>query len=168
MSLESLWAGWRMAFIDGASQASSEGAAACILCTIGDASDEDRELRVIHRAKNAYVVMNIYPYTSGHLMVIPYLHTSLLNELDESARIEIFELLDMSVEILEKVYKPQGFNIGLNLGRAAGAGIADHLHFHVVPRWNGDTNFMTTVANVRVQPESLEASYERIISAWDD
>ncbi len=165
MTLESIWAGWRMSFIEGASleRPSHVG---CVLCVIGESIDQDRELRVITRGSFCYVVMNIYPYTSGHLMVVPYAHSASLSEFTTECRREIFDLLDLSVSKLSAVYSPHGFNLGVNLGRAAGAGIADHIHFHVVPRWNGDTNFMTTTAGTRVQPESLEASYDRIISKW--
>ncbi len=165
MTIESIWAGWRMSFIEAAS-AQKLDQTGCVLCTIGSALDRDRELKVIARGSFCYVVMNIYPYTSGHLMVVPYIHSSSLADFEPECRLETFDLIDHAVNTLSAVYHPQGFNLGANLGRAAGAGIADHVHFHVVPRWLGDTNFMTTTAGARVQPESLEVSYDRILTKW--
>ena len=112
-------------------------------------------------------MLNAYPYTSGHLMIAPYLHTAELTELGDAALLEINQLLGKSVGWLRKAYKPDGFNIGVNLGAAAGAGIPSHIHWHVVPRWNGDTNYMTTVGDVRVLPQSLEDTYDRIRAIID-
>ncbi|SHE69922.1 Diadenosine tetraphosphate (Ap4A) hydrolase [Ferrithrix thermotolerans DSM 19514] len=166
MTIESIWAGWRMSFIEGsASDRYDRGV--CVLCEIAQTTGSDKDLKVIERGRHCYVVMNIYPYTSGHLMVVPYLHSAEVADLGVESRIEIFDLLDRGISTLKGVYSPHGFNVGVNLGRAAGAGIAEHIHFHIVPRWNGDTNFMTTVAGARVQPESLEVSYERITTSWN-
>ncbi|MGC8464780.1 MAG: HIT family protein [Acidimicrobiales bacterium] len=139
----------------------------CVLCEIvrgGEASDDD--LMIVHRAAHALVVLNIYPYTAGHVMVVPHTHGAKLSDLDEATRLECGELVELAVRALEVAYHPEGFNVGMNLGRAGGAGFADHLHTHVVPRWLGDTNFMTSVANVRVLPEALSQTRDRLRAAW--
>jgi ATP adenylyltransferase len=128
---------------------------------------DDRENLVIHRGKYAFVMLNRYPYTTGHILVLPYIHQEKMSEFDPKTRSEMIELVNQAGQVLELVYKPEGLNVGLNLGTAAGAGIPKHLHWHLVPRWMGDTNFMTTVGNVRVLPESLEDSYQKIQSSWD-
>lgn len=159
MSLETLWAGWRMAFLTDA--VSETPAEECVLCAIANGEDDDGAM-IVFRGDAAYVVLNIYPYTSGHVMVVPYLHTARLAELEVGAKAEIFALAERAGEALEREYGCEGLNLGMNLGRAAGAGIASHLHLHVVPRWVGDTNFMTSVANARVLPESLAETRDRI------
>ncbi len=111
--------------------------------------------------------MNRYPYNNGHLMVVPYQHTSEISSLSSEEKIELFNLLEISLNVLKKVMKPQGFNIGMNLGRLAGAGIADHLHFHIVPRWGGDTNFMPVVAHTKVISEGLEQTWEKLKREFD-
>jgi ATP adenylyltransferase len=112
-------------------------------------------------------MLNAFPYTSGHLMVAPYKHTSRMDELDDAELLEINQLVARAMRWIEAVYKPEGFNVGVNLGQAGGAGIPTHLHWHIVPRWRGDTNFMTTVADVRVIPQSLESAYDHLKSAVD-
>jgi ATP adenylyltransferase len=112
------------------------------------------------------VILNRYPYTSGHVMVVPYLHVGTLAELDKGTLGEMTELIQQAIKTITKVYEPEGFNIGANLGAVAGAGVADHLHVHIVPRWAGDTNFMTSVADVRVLPEDLSETLERLKAAW--
>lgn len=138
---------------------------ACIFCDaleIGDGQDN----LVAYRGSFAYVILNRYPYTSGHLMVVPYAHKPSMEDLDLQVRSEIMELINDSVKVLRGIYNPEGFNIGTNIGGAAGAGIAGHVHFHIVPRWGGDTNFMTTTGMVRVLPEELSQTYDRITSVW--
>jgi ATP adenylyltransferase len=137
----------------------------CILCEVLSFTDGDENL-IVHRGQLAYVLMNRYPYTSGHLMVVPIKHASTLEELIPQARAEVMELTSQALSVLNEVYHPQGFNIGMNLGEAAGAGIAEHLHMHIVPRWIGDTNFMLTTASTRVLPEALEDTYQRIKEGW--
>jgi ATP adenylyltransferase len=138
------------------------------LCPFCEAfsGNNDPENLVIFRGKNAFVMVNRYPYTTGHVMILPIIHQEKLSELDKKTRTEMMELINKAINTVQNVYQPQGFNVGLNVGAAAGAGIPRHLHWHVVPRWQGDTNFMTTVGGVRVLPESLEDSYKRISSAW--
>lgn len=113
------------------------------------------------------MIVNRYPYTSGHLMVVPFLHCADLEDLSSETRTEMMELTTRCVSVLKKIYHPQGFNVGANLGSAAGAGIPKHFHFHVVPRWQGDTNFMSTLGETRIIPEALEKTYERMKSAWE-
>ena len=126
----------------------------------------DGESLIVHRGKSAFVLLNRYPYTTGHLMVVPFSHTSSLDLLDQDTRAELIELTTHAVEVLKKIYKPDGFNIGANIGSAAGAGVAGHVHIHVVARWIGDTNFMSTLGETRVLPEELEITYQRITSGW--
>lgn len=155
-----IWSPWRMNYI-----MNHERAADCIFCKALTGPDEPDNL-VVYRGESAFVILNRYPYTSGHVMVVPVQHTDALEVLPTLARSEIMELASQSVKVLRQLYGPDGFNVGANLGAAAGAGIADHLHLHVVPRWSGDTNFMVIVANRRVLPESLEDSYQRIHTTW--
>jgi ATP adenylyltransferase len=138
----------------------------CPFCKAISGKD-DRENLVVFRGKNAFVMLNRYPYTTGHILVLPYIHQEKMSEFDPKTRSEMMELVNQAGQVLELVYKPQGMNVGLNLGTAAGAGIPKHLHWHIVPRWMGDTNYMTTVGSVRVLPESLEDTYQKIQSSWD-
>ncbi|MFN3308915.1 MAG: HIT family protein [Anaerolineales bacterium] len=139
--------------------------AGCIFC-LAVAQEDSPENLIVKRGETAFVILNRFPYTSGHLMVVPYQHTSDLGSLGSVCRCEMMELVNASIEVLKQVYHPQGFNLGMNLGEPAGAGIADHLHMHIVPRWSGDTNFMSTVGGVRVLPEELEDTYRRIKEVW--
>jgi ATP adenylyltransferase len=156
---ERLWAPWRFGYIERA--ASTEG---CIFVDL-PAQANDRENLILHRGKTAFVLLNAFPYTSGHLMVAPYKHTAELSELSDEEMLEAGKLLARCVLWLREAYHPSGFNIGMNLGSAAGAGIPTHVHWHVVPRWEGDTNFMSTIGEVRVLPQSLEESYDRLKAA---
>ena len=137
----------------------------CVFCNVV-AADDDEDNLIVARAAHAFVILNRYPYTSGHVMVIPYKHVMTLNELDAATRAEMIELVNRVTEVLGRVYHPQGFNLGANLGAAAGAGIEEHVHLHIVPRWVGDTNFMTAVGETRVLPEELSQTYTRIKAAW--
>ena len=138
----------------------------CIFCDALQSVDGVENL-IAHRGKHAFVILNRYPYTSGHLMVVPNAHQPSVEFLDAYTGAEIMDLLNQSIKVLRAVYTPQGFNVGTNIGDVAGAGIASHVHFHIVPRWAGDTNFMTTTSMVRVLPEELCQTYERIVKAWD-
>jgi ATP adenylyltransferase len=117
---------------------------------------------VLHRGEHAFIVLNLYPYITGHLMIVPYLHTAEFDSAPKEITDELMDLTKRSQTALREVYAPQGFNMGMNLGAAAGAGIADHMHIHLLPRWSGDTNFMTTVAESRVLPEDLETTYSKL------
>ena len=137
----------------------------CIFCDAPKHEDNAENL-IVHRGDLAYVILNRYPYTSGHVMVIPFAHASTLHDLDEKTLSEIMSLTRTAMRVIEKVYKPDGFNYGANLGVVAGAGIANHLHFHIVPRWGGDTNFMTSISTTRVLPEDLCETFEQLTAAW--
>jgi ATP adenylyltransferase len=137
----------------------------CVFCSAVQRTDGP-ENGVIFRGEQAYVILNTYPYTSGHLMVLPYQHCRDLADLDQTTRSEMMELTTKVSQVLTDVYHPEGFNIGINMGEAAGAGIEEHIHIHVVPRWDGDTNFMTAVGQTRVLPEALEDTYKRVKEAW--
>ncbi len=157
-----IWAPWRLTYIEGDSPSGS----GCIFVDL-PAQDRDRENLILYRGKTAFVMFNRFPYTNGHLMVAPYKHTADLTELDDTELLEINQLVVAATRWITAAYHPQGFNIGVNLGSAGGAGIPDHAHWHIVPRWSGDTNFMTTVGDVRVMPQSLEDSYDRLKSLVD-
>jgi ATP adenylyltransferase len=137
----------------------------CVFCEVG-AATEDYENLIVYRGRFAYVILNRYPYTSGHLMVVPIDHSGKLEELSIETRTEMMELISRCVQALTSEYQAQGFNVGANLGGAAGAGIPQHVHFHIVPRWQGDTNYMSSIGGIRVVPEALEKSYQRISEVW--
>ena len=133
----------------------------CAFCEALKKEDSEENL-IVHRGKNSLIILNKYPYASGHLMVAPLAHVANIEELDAETGNEIFQLITRSTTTLKKIYRPEGFNIGANLGQAAGAGIPGHLHFHIVPRWNGDTNYMSTIGEIRVIPEDIPVTYKRI------
>lgn len=152
--MENLWAPWRKEYIVG------EKEKYCIFCkAIDDNSNEDRKNLVLYRGKECFCILNRYPYNSGHLMVVPKMHKDDLSKLTDSEMLELLSMTRDAKDILAKKMKPEGFNIGINLGRVAGAGIEDHIHIHVVPRWNGDTNFMPVIADTKVVPQSLDNLY---------
>ncbi len=146
--MEWLWAGWRSAYVSGET-ASEE----CLFCRLPES--DDREAYILERGEVTFSVMNLFPYTTGHFVVAPYRHLAGPGELIGSEQEELWRLLVRGLEACRQVLSPEGFNLGINLGRAAGAGVPDHLHLHAVPRWAGDTNFMTSLAEVRVMPEAL-------------
>ena len=154
--MERLWAPWRMEYIAGATK--SEG---CIFCEKWNGTADPENL-VLFRGEACFVILNLFPYNNGHLMVVPIRHVADVVDLTEDEQSEMFRLMQRMVGVLREVMSPQGFNIGFNLGRAAGAGIADHLHLHVVPRWNGDTNFMPVLGATRVISEALEETYKKL------
>lgn len=137
----------------------------CIFCQAAALEDGPGNL-IIYRGEAVFVILNRFPYTSGHMMVVPYAHVPSLELLDPQSRAEMMELSTHGLEVLRVVYTPDAFNMGANIGEAAGAGIADHFHIHVVPRWVGDTNFMTALGETRVLPENLTDTYQRIRDAW--
>lgn len=130
------------------------------------AASEPADCKLVHRGKSSFVILNLYPYTTGHLLVLPLEHKELLKDLDGRTRSEMMELINHCLEVLEEAYHPEGFNIGMNMGEVAGAGIPKHLHWHIVPRWVGDTNYMSTVGGVRVLPELLEDTYQKVLDHW--
>jgi len=133
----------------------------CVFCIAQEMRDSAENL-IAYRGEHAYVILNRYPYTSGHIMVNPFEHKASFEELDSQTRAEMMELTTQCTTVLKNVYRPQGFNIGVNIGEPAGAGVIGHIHIHIVPRWAGDTNFMSTLGQTRVLPEALEDTYERI------
>jgi ATP adenylyltransferase len=139
----------------------------CIFCSALSYPDGLDNL-IVCRGQWSFVILNLYPYTSGHLMVVPFEHVSDLDQLSVDARSEMMELAAQATRVLKIVYIPDGFNIGINIGEMAGAGIAEHIHMHIVPRWGGDTNFMSSIAETRVLPEAMEDTYRRITQTWDD
>ena len=165
MKLERLWAGWRAEFVAGAAGGSDDG---CVFCSILSSGMPDEETHVLWRHPGGQVVaiLNAYPYTNGHLMVLPVRHVAEVEDVrpDESA--PLWEGLALAVRALKEAYGPDGLNVGANLGRAAGAGVPGHFHIHALPRGNGDTNFMTSLADTRVLPESLAASAAKLRGAW--
>ena len=160
--MKQLWAPWRMAYISGKDDENAEG---CVFC-VRDIRGEDRQRLILHRGEHAFVIMNKYPYSNGHLMVAPYRHLAELNGLSDAEALEMHHLLVHCRNVLQEECLPHGFNIGMNLGQVAGAGVADHLHLHIVPRWSGDTNFMPVFADVRVIPQHLDATYEYLAQAF--
>ncbi len=158
---EILWAPWRMTYIQRPTTGKPSGDIFLDL----PAENQDEKNFILYRGNSAFVILNAFPYTSGHLMVAPYRQVASIELLDDAELLEINQLVAKAVGWLKAIYKPDGFNIGVNLGSAAGAGIPVHIHWHVVPRWSGDANFMTSVGNLRVIPESLEATYTRLMQA---
>ena len=154
-----IWSPWRMEYIE---RSKEEG---CVFCLAQEMEDSTQNL-IAFRGEYAYVILNRYPYTSGHLLVIPFAHQAHLENLDPPTRAEMMELTTRCVVVLRKIYRPEAFNVGVNLGESAGAGVKSHVHIHIVPRWQGDTNFMTVVGEARVLPEALERTYERVRSGF--
>ncbi|MCA8988101.1 MAG: HIT domain-containing protein [Planctomycetaceae bacterium] len=161
--METIWAPWRLAYIEQDAPAPQpKPESGCFLCSYRDQPEEDARNLVLHRGKHAFIVFNRYPYNNGHLLIAPQGHLGDLTEIPAETQAECQELLVRMVELLRQTIQPDGFNIGLNLGRVAGAGLPGHLHWHIVPRWNGDTNFMPVLAQTKVIPQSLEALYQKL------
>jgi ATP adenylyltransferase len=157
-----IWAPWRLAYVKDASKDIEEE---CIFCA-KPAQDDDEANLIVHRGERSFVILNLFPYTNGHLMVAPYAHLGRLQELGSETLTEMMALAQRSMDRLEQVYDPHGYNIGFNQGRVAGAGVEHHIHMHVVPRWGGDTNFMPVIADTKVMPQSIEQSYEALKGAF--
>jgi len=153
--MNQLWAPWRMEFIQ------EEKRDGCIFCIL-PAETKDRDNLILHRGEHSFVILNKYPYSSGHLMVVPYLHTIQMGELTAETHLEMMHLVDLSMKVITESMQAQGYNVGLNLGKAAGAGVPGHMHFHVVPRWIGDFNFMPILSETKVMLEYLHATYDRL------
>lgn len=148
---------WRYAYVAGTDKATS-----CIFCD-ALASKADRDAWIVYRGRYSFIILNTYPYTSGHVMIVPYEHVDELQKLSPEAAHEIIDLSSKTERVLHQVYHPEGVNLGMNIGKAAGAGVAGHIHMHVLPRWTADSNFMTVVAETRILPESLEITYDRLL-----
>ncbi len=158
--MDRLWAPWRMSYV---SAAGAPGGG-CVFCA-ALASPDDRQSLVLHRADRAFLILNAYPYASGHLMAVVTRHVATLEEASPEELAEGMRLVQVAVRALRDTYRPDGFNVGVNQGHVAGAGVAGHLHIHVVPRWTGDTSFMTAIGDTRVLPESLQDTYDRLSAA---
>jgi len=155
-----LWTPWRYQYVTEAEHPSG-----CVFCAAANGSD-DKESLIVYRASHNFVILNRFPYTNGHVMVVPYQHVSRLEDLDEPALVEMIQLARECEKQLRSIYRPDGLNIGMNLGQSAGAGIADHIHMHILPRWAGDTNFMSVVGETRVLPEELTVTWEKLSASW--
>jgi ATP adenylyltransferase len=151
-----IWAPWRLPYVK---DASKDSESECIFCT-KPAEDDDQANLIVHRGERCFVILNLFPYTNGHLMVAPFEHLATIQELDPDTLAELMGLAQRAMTILDRSYNPHGYNVGFNQGRVAGAGFEGHIHMHVVPRWSGDTNYMPVLADTRVMPQSLEQSYK--------
>jgi ATP adenylyltransferase len=158
--MENLWAPWRMAFIE----PKTPPKPGCIFCT-QPAEHRDHEHHILHRGERCFMMLNLYPYNNGHLMIAPYEHVGSLEEVDGVTLGELMDQAKMALHALRAAMRPDGFNMGINQGKVAGAGFAEHIHYHIVPRWNGDTNFMPVLADVKVMPEHLDAVYQKLLEA---
>jgi ATP adenylyltransferase len=156
--VERLWAPWRMEYIGSARKGKDEG---CLFCEKPKEGDDEKAL-IVARSEKSFAILNKFPYNSGHLMVAPFRHVGELEEVKDDESLDMQQLLQRCIEALEGAMRPEGFNVGMNLGLVAGAGIPDHLHWHVVPRWNGDTNFMPVVGETKVLPELLAATHRKL------
>ncbi len=159
--MKHIWSPWRMEYIE--NHGKEQG---CVFCTVQSQKDGPGNL-IVHRGALAFVILNRYPYTSGHVMVVPFTHKPDLETLQPAERAEMMELTARATAVIRQVYGTGAFNVGLNLGDAAGAGVKEHVHIHIVPRWVGDTNFMSTLADTRVLPESLEETWKRVKAGFD-
>jgi ATP adenylyltransferase len=152
---ERIWAPWRLEYVKDASKGSGDR---CIFCVAQHEADDEASL-IVHRGERCFVILNKYPYTNGHLMVAPFAHLGTIQDLDAETLTELMTLAQRAMVVLQDEYDPHGYNVGFNQGRVAGAGVEDHIHLHVVPRWGGDTNFMSVIADTRVMAQTLEQTY---------
>jgi len=157
--VDHLFSPWRYQYVS-----TADAATGCIFCAFPQANDDARHY-IVHRGEHCFINLNAYPYTSGHLMVVPYAHLDELQKLPAAAAAEMMDLLKLMERVLRQLYKPDGLNMGMNIGKAAGAGVAGHIHMHLLPRWMADANFMSVVGETRVLPEALETTYQRIREA---
>jgi len=165
--LERIWSGWRSAYVaDAPSRRPDAEASASVFTQLLESGASDDETHIVHRGDLVFAIVNIYPYTSGHLLVVPYREVADLADLTADEVTELWALVSDAVAVVRSTYRPDGVNVGLNLGRAAGGSIPTHLHVHVVPRWIGDSNFMSAIANTQTLPEALDASANRLRSAF--
>jgi ATP adenylyltransferase len=159
--MKHIWSPWRMKYIE-----NNEKEEGCVFCNALTKEDSKENL-IAFRGERAFVILNLYPYTSGHLMVVPFKHIATFEELDPATRAEMMELTSQSTTVLRKIYQPQAFNVGANIGEAAGAGVPGHVHIHIVPRWGADTNFMSVLGDTRVLPESIQDTYKRVRKGFE-
>lgn len=158
--MKHLWAPWRMTYIQKGTDDSE-----CLFCSLLALEDGPENL-ILHRGQHSFVILNRFPYTNGHMMVVPYVHKASLEGLAPEVLMELITFTQQSLKVLREAYQADGFNIGGNIGEAAGAGVKEHVHMHIVPRWHGDTNFMATTAETRVLPEDLEVTYHSLRQLW--
>ena len=162
MANQRIWAPWRLRYVKDAKHSDE-----CVFCAKPEAGD-DRDALIVHRGERCFVILNLFPYTNGHLMVAPFKHVGRLQDIDPAITAEMMALAQTAIVALEDRYAPHGYNVGFNQGRVAGAGVEHHIHMHVVPRWGGDTNFMPVLGDTRVMPQSLEDSYAALLGKFDD
>lgn len=160
--MERLWAPWRMQYVSGGTE-KIEG---CVFCKAPE-FNQDKKYHIIHRGKHNFVIMNKFPYNNGHVMVVPFMHTNDVLELPEDAWNELNRLVKTTIKAIRMVYNPHAINMGMNMGKAAGAGIEEHIHYHILPRWEGDTNFMPVIAQTKVISESMDAAWEKLKEAFN-
>jgi ATP adenylyltransferase len=159
VAVKRLWAPWRLEYVE-----SAEEQTGCVFCEAAAGADEER--LVVHRGEHAFVLLNKFPYASGHLMIAPFAHTGRFGDVSDNEALEVHRLAAVALDVLAEAMHPQGYNLGWNLGRVAGAGVVDHVHLHVVPRWAGDTNFMPVLADVKVIPQALRDTRTKLAAAW--
>jgi ATP adenylyltransferase len=159
--MDHLWTPWRYAYVT-----TSEKVSGCVFCDLPKEGDDAR-VHIAYRGQHCFIILNTYPYTCGHVMIVPFAHLDSLAKLSPEVSQEMIELAQRMERVLRQLYSPDGINLGMNIGRAAGAGIADHVHMHVLPRWVADANFISVVGETRILPESLDTTYERIKCAMD-
>ena len=164
--MKNLWSPWRSKYIESFKDEQSNGN--CIFCEASGKKISDPKNLLVRNSKDSFVVMNLYPYNNGHLMIVPKRHLGFIEQLTAEESHELMDELILAEKVLQKVYSPQGFNIGANLGRAGGAGIEEHIHFHIVPRWNGDTNFMPVIGEVKVISQDLAETKLKLLNAYDE
>ena len=167
--LERIWNGWRASYVSSAGQAddeSADGATGSVFTQILQSGLDDTETNIVHRGEHCFAILNAFPYGTGHLLVLPYREVANLEDLTTDETTELWGLVTEAVRAIKQAYTPEGINVGINLGRPAGGSVSEHLHVHVVPRWTGDANFMTAVANTRTLPEALVDTATRIRAAW--
>lgn len=164
--MKNLWSPWRSQYIESFKDKQADGK--CIFCEAAEKDVNDISNLVVRKSKTTLVIMNLYPYNNGHLMVLPRRHIGTLEEITKEESHELIDELMLSEKVLRKIYTPQGFNVGANLGRAGGAGIDDHIHFHILPRWNGDTNFMPAIGEVKVISQDLADTKKKLLAGYEE
>lgn len=164
--MKNLWSPWRSKYIESFKEEQSNGN--CIFCDAIEKDVNDLSNLVVHKSKNSFVILNLYPYNNGHLMIVPKRHISKIELLTEEEAHELMDEIMIAEKVLQKIYSPQGFNVGANLGRAGGAGIEEHIHFHIVPRWNGDTNFMPAIGEVKIISQDLAETKRKLLAGYQE